>query len=236
MIEVVSFYKKYPHSKKFAVEDINLTVKNGEITALLGSNGSGKTTLIKAICGFHYATQGYIKISDKTENSELCMQDVGYVPENPFLPPEMYVKDFLEYAGKTHNLSKNQLNIAYERVVQDCSLENITDKKIKTLSKGQKQRVSFAQSLIYNPQNLVLDEPVSGLDPAQIIQMRDLIKKLSESKAILISTHIFQEVYSLCNDLYILNEGKIVQSGTEDQILQKTECKNLEQAYIKLTS
>lgn len=240
MIEVISFSKKYPRSKKNAVENVNLTVKNGEIAGLLGPNGSGKTTLIKAICGFHYATQGCVKISgaDAAENPEICMRNIGYVPENPVLPPELYVKDFLKYAGKTHNLFKNELDKALEKVVRDCALDEdgILDKKIKTLSKGQKQRVSFAQALIYDPQNLVLDEPISGLDPAQIIRTRDLIKNLSKNKAILISTHIFQEVYSLCENLYILNDGKIAQSGTENQILQKTGCENLEKAYVKLTS
>ena len=237
MIEVVAFSKKYPHSQKFAVENVNMTVNDGEITGLLGSNGSGKTTLITAICGFHFPTSGSIKISsnDICDNMEECMKDIGYVPEISFLPPEMIVKDFLKYAGKSHNLTEKELETAFEKVVQDCSLQDFLNKKIKTLSKGQKQRVSFAQALIYNPNNLILDESISGLDPAQIIQMRELIKKLSKSKAILISTHILQEVYSLCTNIYILKEGKIACSGTEKQILQQTECKTLEDAFIQLT-
>ena len=129
----------------------------------------------------------------------------------------------------------SNLKESIEKTVEQCSIEKLLDKKIKNLSKGQQQRVSFAQALVHNPPNLILDEPISGLDPTQIIQMRNLIKKLSKKKAILMSTHILQEVYSLCSELYILNDGKIVASGTESQIINKTKSKNLEDAFIKLT-
>ena len=135
-----------------------------------------------------------------------------------------------------HGLVGDALKAPLESVIKECSLEKFLDKKIKTLSKGQQQRVSFAQAIIHNPPNLVLDEPISGLDPAQIIQMRDLIKKLAKNKAILMSTHILQEVYSLCDTLYVMNNGAIVAQGTEAQIVKDTGSKDLEAAFLKLST
>lgn len=250
MIEVVSFSKKYPHAKDFAVENVNMKIADGIITGLIGPNGSGKTTLIKAICGFHFATKGSIKVfsdSDKkvpvlndverfSMQEDLNIEKIGYVPENPCLPFDMTVSDFLFFAGKSHGVLEKDLEICFQTVIKQCSLENLVHKKIKYLSKGQKQRVSFAQALIFNPQNLILDEPFSGLDPAQIIQIRELIKKLSAEKAVLISTHILSEIASLCSYLYILSDGKIVGSGSERDILEKENCNSLESAFLKLSS
>ena len=251
MIEVVSFSKKYPHAKSFAVENVNMKIADGTVTGLIGPNGSGKTTLIKAICGFHFATEGKITVSSDSSDffsdfsnikenlsiqEDLNIGKIGYVPENPCLPFDMSVSEFLLFAGKSHGVLEKELDICFQTVVKQCSLENLVHKKIKYLSKGQKQRVSFAQALIFNPQNLILDEPFSGLDPAQIIQMRELIKKLSCEKAILISTHILSEIASLCSCLYILSDGKIVGFGSEHEILEKENCDSLESAFIKLSS
>lgn len=239
MIKVENFSKSYSSKKEFAVKDVFLSVEKGKITGLLGPNGSGKTTLMKAICGFHYPTKGQIFLEENVnvdENTEKCMQLIGYVPESPMLPPEMTVISFLKYAAQTHGITPEETETAVKKVTKECSLEKFLSKKIKTLSKGQKQRVSFAQAIIHNPPNLILDEPISGLDPAQIIQMRDLIKNLSKNKAILISTHILQEVYSLCDNLYVISEGKITASGTEEEIIKQTKVNNLEEAFIKLTS
>ena len=249
MIELSNFSKSYNHSD-FAVKDVSLKIADGSITGLLGPNGSGKTTLIKAVCGFHFPTEGSVTIttSDGTqgntpdctrfttdENPELCMKYIGYVPEIPLLPKDMRVLDFLHYAADTHGIPENKITEACEIVIKECSLEKFLTKKIRTLSKGQQQRVSFAQAIIHNPPNLILDEPISGLDPAQIIQMRDLIKKLSKTKAVLMSTHILQEVRSLCSDIYIMSNGSITASGTEEQIAKTAGTKTLEEAFIKLT-
>jgi len=242
MIEVTEFYKSYSHNNNFAVEDCNLIVPDKSVTALLGTNGSGKTTIIKAICAFHYPSKGKITITDKNGNfhdilkeAEIAMEEIGFVPESPRLPSNMTVSDFLHFAAGTHNLFEKEAANAISRVIEDCALSEFLEKKIKTLSKGQQQRLSFAQALIHNPPNLVLDEPISGLDPAQIIQMRKLIKKLSESKAVLMSTHILQEVYSLCNNICIINKGKTVCYGKEKEIIEKTKTKNLEEAFLKLS-
>lgn len=242
MIELKSFSKSYSSKSAPAASDISLTIADCSITGLLGPNGSGKTTIMKAICGFHFPTSGSITISspDGTsfttdEKPELCMKYTGYVPEIPLLPKDMRVLEFLRYAADTHLIPKEKTKEACELVINECSLEKLLTKKIKTLSKGQQQRVSFAQAIIHNPPNLILDEPISGLDPAQILQMRDLIKKLAKTKAILMSTHILQEVRSLCDNLYIVSEGKITASGTEEEITRQAGTKSLEEAFIKLT-
>ena len=242
MIELNNFSKSYNSKSDLAAKDVSLTIADGSITGLLGPNGSGKTTIMKAICGFHFPTSGSITISlpdgnsfTTDENPELCMKYIGYVPEIPLLPKDMRVLDFLRYAADTHGISKEKREEACELVIKECSIEKLLSKKIKTLSKGQQQRVSFAQAIIHNPPNLILDEPVSGLDPAQILQMRDLIKKLSKTKAVLMSTHILQEVRSLCDNLYIMSNGKITASGSEDQITKQAGSKSLEEAFIKLT-
>lgn len=237
MIELNNFSKAYSKKSEFAASEISIKVETGKVTGLIGPNGSGKSTIMKAICGIHYATKGkIISNEDISQYPEKIHSLIGYVPELPQLPPEMTVSSFLDYAAQTHGLNTEQHQAAKARVVADCTLEKFLSKKIKTLSKGQKQRVSFAQALIHNPPNLILDEPMSGLDPAQIIQMRELIQKLSKDKAILMSTHILQEIYSLCSSLYILNEGKIVAQGTEEEIIKHNNAKNLEECFIKLTT
>ena len=241
MIELQNFYKSYSSPKKdYAVKDVSLTIPNGTIAALLGVNGSGKSTIIKAITGFHYPTKGKIFLSDLTGNKisvesdkEKIMEYAGYVPEISILPPDMYVYEFLEYCAKLHSIK--DVKIAVDSVVEKCSLSKVLKQKIKTLSKGYKQRVSFAQAIIHNPPNLILDEPISGLDPAQIIQLRKLIEELSKDKAILISTHILQEVYSLCSKVYIINKGKLVIGGTEKEIIEYSKETDLEKAFLKLS-
>ena len=244
MIELKSFSKSYSSKSEPAAKEVSLTIADGSITGLLGPNGSGKTTLIKAICGFHFPTSGSITItvpgSPETafttdDNPELCMKYIGYVPEVPLLPKDMRVLDFLHYAANTHGIPKTEIDAACSLVIKECSLEKFLTKKIRTLSKGQQQRVSFAQAIIHNPPNLILDEPISGLDPAQILQMRELIQRLAKTKAVLMSTHIRQEVRSLCSDIYIMSNGQITASGSEEEISKTTGTKTLEEAFIKLT-
>jgi len=253
MIEIKNFckdYSSFPHKKSdFSVKDISMKIVPQKVTALLGPNGSGKSTIMKAVCGFHYPTSGTILLSDNdgrtvdvSEKPELAANLVGYVPEQSVLPPEMKVLDFLRYTGEIHGLSGKMLQQAVENVIEKCSLEEVgqeakeavLEKKIKKLSKGYRQRVSFAQAIIHNPPNLILDEAVTGLDPAQIIQMRNLIKDLSKNTSILLSTHILQEVDSLCDEIFIIKKGKICISGTEEEIKAAEKTETLEQAFFKI--
>lgn len=246
MIELVDFSKDYydfPRKKvTFSVKGISMKIPEGKITGLLGPNGSGKSTIIKAICGQHYPSEGKLFVSDDKGNKIDISQSpqeaanlIGYLPEQSVLPSEMTVYNFLEYAAALHGFEGEKIKAAIEKTVEECSLQKVLSKKIKTLSKGYKQRLSFAQAIIHNPPNLIFDEPISGLDPAQIIQMRNLIKKMSQSKAVLISTHILQEVSQLCSDIYILSEGELLINGTENQIKEKTGLSTLEEAFFKLT-
>ena len=236
MIKVENFSKVYkPRSKNaFWVKNVNFTVEKGSITGLVGPNGSGKSTVIKAICGFHYPTEGHIIITDnETKNFDISVQNekamelCGYVPEITRLPPDMKVIDFLTYAAKCHNLTPELAKERIKKLCKDFELSDLLNNLIKNLSKGQQQRISFAQALIHNPPNLVLDEPINGLDPSQIIALRSYIKKLSETKAILISTHILSEVNNLCGNAFIMHQG---------QLFKVQNLKNIEQEYLKLTA
>ena len=235
MIKVENFSKVYkPRSKNaFWVKNVSFTVEKGSITGLVGPNGSGKSTVIKAICGFHYPTEGHIIITDNVTQSfdisvqnEKSMELCGYVPEICMLPPDIQVIDFLFYAAKCHKLSPELTKERIKKVVDDFQLSDLLNNLIKNLSKGQQQRVSFAQALIHNPPNLVLDEPINGLDPSQIISFRDYVKELGKTKAILISTHILSEVNNLCLNAFIMHKGKLYEIKNLEKI---------EEEYIEIT-
>lgn len=237
MIELVDFSKSY-EKNLFAVKNVNLKAENGQITGLLGLNGTGKTTIIKAITGNHFATSGKILITEKNgfkfnieENIEKAKKIIGYVPEQIFFPNRLKVEEYISLVKMQFSVSDEDL----EKTINLCGLSEVLSKKIGTLSKGYRQRLGFAQALIHNPENIVLDEPVNGLDPAQIIQMRKIIKKIAETKTVIISTHLMQEVEALCTKIYILNNGSIAIAGTEQEILLKTGTKNIENAFLKAT-
>lgn len=232
MIKIENFYKKYDSKSDYVVQNVNLQIEPKKITCLLGPNGSGKSTIMNCICGFIYGSKGSICVSDSNnnlinveENQSSVMKNIGYVPEISKLPPELKVLEFLTYAAENHNLSKEETLQNIKFLVKKLDLESLLTKKIKTLSKGQQQRVSFAQGLIHNPPNLILDEPNSGLDPLQIKQLRTFIKELSQTKAILMSTHILSEAVNLTSEIYIIKKGKIVKAK---------DLQNLENEYLEI--
>ena len=254
MIQLTNFTKSYSSKSPFAVSDINMTCEKGEITGILGLNGAGKTTILKAITARHFASSGSVLVEgiEAGENAEQVRNLTGFVEEEPKLPGEYTVEEYLSQVFSLHqekeshtdseflrnSNSKMILRSKIESVWQyenSLSISDLLPKKIKTLSKGQRQRVNFAQALIYNPSVLVLDEPASGLDPTQIINMRSLVKSLKADHTILLSTHLMQEVDSLCDKVYILHEGKIAASGSPDEIASQFKCKNLEEAFFKIT-
>ncbi len=256
MIELVHFSKKYsiaPFKTFAAASDINLVAKKGRITGLLGPNGAGKTTVIKAICALHYPTSGKVlvhadsgEVLDTVNDSVKVKAITGYVTERPVLYEDFTVREFLAAAdlvsGRIVKKTTEQLekkaaaSSDFEKVVEMCSLSDVLSKKIKSLSNGYYQRVNLAQALIRKPEILVLDEPASGLDPAQIKEMHSIIKKLSSEKTILFSTHILSEAEKLCDDIYIIAEGKLLAGGSKEEIKKSLNAKSLEDAYMKAVS
>lgn len=237
MIILENFSKKYASQQKYSVNSVSMKCGPG-ITGLIGLNGAGKTTILKAICSLHYATEGKVLIGTENQLFDACLESektknlIGYVSENSNLPEKLTVGEFLIFVQKMYSPETDKA--FFEKTVKDFELEQVLDKKIKELSKGFKQRVNFCQAFIHNPQNIILDEPINGLDPKQIISFRKILQKEAKTKTILISTHLMQEVHSLCNNIYVLREGKIIKEGTEQKILDDLNAKNLEEAFLQL--
>lgn len=249
MVEVDSFTKIYSsdklknsHSKGFlAVDSVSFTACPGLVTGLLGPNGAGKTTILKAICGLHYPSSGAVRVMGRdVESFPVEVRGmVGYVSEQPALIASFTAGDFLDYAARLRfaykNFTDETVVQAVERVVEECDLKSVLHRPIGQLSKGYRQRLSFAQALLHNPPVLVLDEPVSGLDPAQIRQMRDMIRRLGRERTILLSTHLMQEVEALCQVVHIISGGRLVASGSAQEIVASTGTRSFEDAFLKLT-
>lgn len=233
MIELKNFSKEYDSFK--AVSNLSYTFEKGTITGILGPNGAGKTTILKALTGRHFASEGKVIFSetiDAAQAPEKIRNLTGFVEETASLPGEYTVKEYITFVAELHGCNQ----AAVENVIKKCSLEEYKNKKINSLSKGYKERVNFAQALVYNPEILILDEPASGLDPQQIVNMRALVKDLSKDHTIILSTHLMQEVEALCEKVLIINHGKLLAQGTKDEIVKNTVTKNLEEAFFKLTS
>jgi len=199
-----------------AVDDISFTANEGEILGFLGPNGAGKSTTMKIATGFISASSGEIKVAGfDVENQSLeSRKHIGYLPEHNPLYLEMYVHEYLEFSGKSYGISKKELKENVRSVVEKCGLSQEQNKKISALSKGYRQRVGLAQALLHDPKVLILDEPTTGLDPNQILEIRKLIKEISKDKTLIFSTHIMQEVQALCDRVIIINKGKIVADKT----------------------
>ena len=233
MIELKNFSKEYDSFK--AVSNLSYTFEKGTITGILGPNGAGKTTILKALTGRHFASEGKVIFSetiDASQAPEKIRNLTGFVEDTASLPGEYTVKEYITFVAELHGCNQ----AAVENVIKKCSLEEYKNKKINSLSKGYKERVNFAQALVYNPEILILDEPASGLDPQQIVNMRALVKDLSKDHTIILSTHLMQEVDALCEKVLIINHGKLLAQGTKDEIVKNTVTKNLEEAFFKLTS
>jgi ABC-2 type transport system ATP-binding protein len=203
-----------------AVDDISFEVKTGEIVGFLGPNGAGKTTTMKMITGFLAPTSGKIFINDQPvwENPGAVKKITGYLPENNPLYYDMYVTDYLEYVAGLLQMEKGSINQRVREMVVVCGLDREKHKKIGELSKGFRQRVGLAQALIHDPQILILDEPTTGLDPNQIIEIRNLIKEAGKEKTVILSTHILPEVEAMSDRILIINEGKIVADGSPESL------------------
>ncbi len=234
-VAVKNFSKEY---KNFlAVSDVSFECEEGKITGILGPNGAGKTTILKAISARHLPTSGEILVDGKSvaEETEMVRNLTGFVTEEPEMPPEYKVFEYLDSVSNLHSGSSLSQESLKSELFEKLSLKEIMNKKIKKLSKGQRQRVNFAQALIFNPPVLILDEPASGLDPSQIIKMRSFVKSLRKNRTIIISTHIMQEAEALCDDILILSHGKIAAHGTVPEIIKSANSNSLEEAFFRLT-
>lgn len=203
-----------------AVDNLSFEVKTGEILGFLGPNGAGKTTTMKTIAGYIKPTEGTIRVGryNVETDADKVKQVIGYLPEHNPLYSDMYVVDYLRYMAQLQLLRADKINDRIYEMVNVCGLEGEKHKRISELSKGYRQRVGLAQALIHDPQVLILDEPTTGLDPNQIIEIRQLIRKIGHEKTIILSSHILAEVEATCDRILIINKGRIVADGTADQL------------------
>ena len=191
-----------------ALRGVSMVLKRGEVVGLLGPNGAGKSTLMKILTGYYNNWEGQIHFFNQDLRIQLrdIQKKTGYLPENNPLYPEMFVAEYLQYSADLYRISNPPLI----EIISKTGLENHSQKKINTLSKGFKQRVGLAAALIHNPEVIILDEPTTGLDPNQLIEIRKLIRDLGKDKTVILSTHILQEVNAICDRVIIINQGKIV--------------------------
>lgn len=213
-IQVTQLTKIY--GTQHAVDGISFELKKGEIVGFLGPNGAGKSTTMKMISGYLEPTAGSILVGgmNVAENPIEIRKKIGYLPESNPLYFDMYVREYLLFAASLHQIAKYKIKDKVEEVIALTGLQKECHKKIGALSKGYKQRVGLAQAIIHDPEVLILDEPTSGLDPNQLVEIRELIVSLGKEKTVLLSTHIMQEVASMCNSAIVISNGKIVANDT----------------------
>lgn len=216
-IIVENISKSYGTQK--ALDNVSFTVKKGEIVGFLGPNGAGKSTLMKILTTYIAADEGKALINDNnvSENQKAVQQAVGYLPEHNPLYLDLYVREYLEFNADVYKVSKSRI----EEVIQLTGLSPESHKKIGQLSKGYRQRVGLASAMLHNPDVLILDEPTTGLDPNQLVEIRNVIKNVGKNKTVFLSTHIMQEVEAICDRVIIINNGKIVTDKKLDKLVSE---------------
>ena len=227
MIEVKNVTKKYGNF--LAVNNISFTVNDGEVVGFLGPNGAGKSTTMNMITGFIEPTEGTIIVNnfDIMKKPKKAKKQIGYMPENTPLYSDLTVKEFVSYMAELKLVKKAQRKEEVERVLKETDLVEVQNKLTKNLSRGYKQRVSMAGALVGNPEVLILDEPTVGLDPKQVIEIRNLIKKLGEKHTVMVSSHILSEISQVCDKVIIINKGEIVAIDTPENLEDKTRKQNI---------
>lgn len=218
MIELKNVTKKYGNFK--AVDNISFKIEKGEVVGFLGQNGAGKTTTMKMITGLIEPTDGEIFIEDEkiSRKSRKC---IGYMPENTPLYQELTVKEFIDYMAELKGLKRQERKQQVQKLITDLGLTDVENKLIRNISRGYKQRVSLSGALIGNPDILILDEPTVGLDPKQVIEIRNLIKSLRKNHTVFISSHILSEINQMCQKVIIINKGKIIAIDTPNNLENK---------------
>lgn len=219
MIEVENLTKKY--GSHVAVDNLSFRVERGMIYGFLGSNGAGKSTTMNMMTGYIAATSGTVKINgyDILKNPEQAKKSIGYLPELPPVYPDMTVYEYLRFVAELKKVKKNERQAQIEDVMKQTQIEDVKGRLIKNLSKGYKQRVGLAQAIIGYPEVIILDEPTVGLDPKQIIEIRELIRELAKKHTIILSSHILSEVSAVCDHIMIISKGKLVASDTPEGLM-----------------
>lgn len=233
MIEIKNLTKKF--GQNLVLDNLSFAVAKGEILGFLGPNGAGKTTTMKIITSFWPPTSGQVLIDglDAAVNSLATRKKIGYLPETVPLYEDMRVFEYLKFIAQIRSLEKDRIKVRLKEVVSICGLTKVLRQPIDELSKGFRQRVGLAQAIMHEPDILILDEPTTGLDPNQIVEIRDLIKTIGREKTVIFSTHILSEVSATCDRVIIINNGKIAGQGSPKELMEKHG--NLEQAFRELT-
>jgi ABC-2 type transport system ATP-binding protein len=226
VIEIVNVTKRY--GEQVALDSLSFTVNKGEILGFLGPNGAGKSTTMNILTGYISATEGSVRIDgiDMLEKPELAKKKIGYLPELPPLYMDMTVEEYLKFVHRIKKVKSDKIEPSMSRILALVKLTDVRKRLIKNLSKGYKQRVGLAQALVGDPEVLILDEPTVGLDPKQIIEIRNLIQKIGKTHTIILSSHILSEVSAICSRVLIINKGQIVATGTPDELAKKVDAKN----------
>lgn len=228
-LHIINLSKKF--GEQTALNAINIEINSNEIIGLLGPNGAGKSTLMKSVAGVLKIEEGEIIFNGKDirENEIQTKKKIGFLPENNPLYGEMYVKEYLNFVADLHKISKQRI----DEVIDLVGITPEKSKKISQLSKGYQQRVGLAQAILHQPDLLILDEPTNGLDPNQIIEIRNIIKEMGKEKTVILSTHIMQEVEALCSRVILIHQGNIVQDCNIEEF--KGKFSSLEEAFASYT-
>lgn len=233
MIEVSHLTKQY--GNHLAVDDVSFTVADGQICGLLGPNGAGKSTIMNILTGYLSATSGQVTVAGHPlpEEADAAKACVGYLPEQPPLYPEMTVQEYLTFAAELKGVKKAERKEQVCRAARRTGLEAVLPRLIRSLSKGYKQRVGIAQALLGSPRLIILDEPMVGLDPAQVIEIRKLIRELGRAHTVILSSHILSEVQAVCQQILILSKGHLAAAGSLEELT--ADGKSLEEVFLELT-
>jgi ABC-2 type transport system ATP-binding protein len=233
VIEVSHLTKQY--GNHLAVDDVSFTVADGQICGLLGPNGAGKSTIMNILTGYLSATSGQVTVAGHPlpEEADAAKACVGYLPEQPPLYPEMTVQEYLTFAAELKGVKKAERKEQVCRAARRTGLETVLPRLIRSLSKGYKQRMGIAQALLGSPRLIILDEPTVGLDPAQVIEIRKLIRELGRAHTVILSSHILSEVQAVCQQILILSKGHLAAAGSLEELT--ADGKSLEEVFLELT-
>ena len=233
MIEVSHLTKTY--GRHLAVDDVSFAVEDGQICGLLGPNGAGKSTIMNILTGYLSATGGLVTVAGHPlpEEADAAKACVGYLPEQPPLYQEMTVEEYLLFAAELKGVKRADRKEQVRKAAHRTGLDNVMPRLIRSLSKGYRQRVGIAQALLGSPKLIILDEPTVGLDPAQVVEIRKLIRELGKAHTVILSSHILSEVQAVCQQVLILSKGKLAASGTLEELTAGD--RSLEEVFMELT-